>query len=158
MLWHGLHSFAARFFCAFSLHTNADANRPPHIEALQSKEKPNFMNKMPKDASAVIAPHWLENTSTVFRTRPPEFRKARRRKKKSKKTKPPLSNACQQARSPPDWINLQSLFSEKEAAAILGISVDTLRRLGDAGPKRRHPSPGRVAYKLGEVLAVADAA
>jgi hypothetical protein len=115
------------------------------------------MNKMPKDASALIDPQWLEGTSTGFRTRPPEFRKARRRKKK-KKSKKTTPYASQQVCSPPDWIKLQSLISEKEAAAILGISVDTLRRLGDAGPKRRHPSPGRVAYKLGEVLAVADGA
>jgi hypothetical protein len=56
----------------------------------------------------------------------------------------------------PDWIELQRLISEQEAARLLGISVDTLRRLGDAGPKRRRPSPGRRAYKLGEVLTMTN--
>jgi predicted DNA-binding transcriptional regulator AlpA len=51
------------------------------------------------------------------------------------------------------------LISEKVAAEILGISADTLRRLGKRGegPKRRKISPRRVGYKLSEVESCRDA-
>ena len=51
------------------------------------------------------------------------------------------------------------LISEKLAAEILGISADTLRRLGrrGEGPKRRKISPRRVGYKLSEVEGCRDA-
>jgi len=50
------------------------------------------------------------------------------------------------------------LISEKTTAGILGISPDTLRRLGQRGmgPKRRKISPRRVGYKLSEVQAYRD--
>jgi predicted DNA-binding transcriptional regulator AlpA len=50
------------------------------------------------------------------------------------------------------------LITEKTAAEILGISPDTLRRLGrrGEGPKRRKISPRRVGYKISEVEAYRD--
>jgi predicted DNA-binding transcriptional regulator AlpA len=52
------------------------------------------------------------------------------------------------------------LINERVAAKILGISCDTLRRLGqrDEGPRRRKISPRRVGYKLSEVEAYRDGA
>jgi predicted DNA-binding transcriptional regulator AlpA len=50
------------------------------------------------------------------------------------------------------------LINEKLTAKILGISCDTLRRLGrrGEGPRRRKISPRRVGYKLSEVQAHRD--
>lgn len=50
------------------------------------------------------------------------------------------------------------LITERSTAKILGISCDTLRRLGrrDEGPRRRKISPRRVGYKLSEVEAYRD--
>jgi predicted DNA-binding transcriptional regulator AlpA len=50
------------------------------------------------------------------------------------------------------------LISERATADILGISPDTLRRLGRRGhgPLRRKISPRRVGYKLSEVEAYRD--
>jgi predicted DNA-binding transcriptional regulator AlpA len=50
------------------------------------------------------------------------------------------------------------LINEKTTAVVLGISPDTLRRLGQRGegPKRRKISPRRVGYKLSEVEAYRD--
>lgn len=52
------------------------------------------------------------------------------------------------------------LINEKITAEILGISCDTLRRLGQRGegPKRRKISPRRVGYKFSEVEAYRDGA
>ena len=52
------------------------------------------------------------------------------------------------------------LITQRAAAEILGISCDTLRRLGqrDEGPQRRKISPRRVGYKLSEVEAYRDGA
>lgn len=54
---------------------------------------------------------------------------------------------------PPD-----RLISEKTTAEILGISRDTLRRLGirGEGPQRRKISPRRVGYRFSEVEAYRD--
>jgi predicted DNA-binding transcriptional regulator AlpA len=54
---------------------------------------------------------------------------------------------------PPD-----RLISEKTTAEILGISRDTLRRLGQRGkgPQRRKISQRRVGYKISEVEAYRD--
>jgi predicted DNA-binding transcriptional regulator AlpA len=50
------------------------------------------------------------------------------------------------------------LISERATAEILGISRDTLRRLGrrGEGPTRRKISPRRVGYKVSEVEAYRD--
>jgi predicted DNA-binding transcriptional regulator AlpA len=50
------------------------------------------------------------------------------------------------------------LITEKATAEILGISPDTLRRIGSRGegPKRRKISPRRVGYKISEVEANRD--
>jgi predicted DNA-binding transcriptional regulator AlpA len=50
------------------------------------------------------------------------------------------------------------IVSERATAQILGISPDTLRRLGrrGEGPMRRKLSPRRVGYKLSEVEAYRD--
>jgi predicted DNA-binding transcriptional regulator AlpA len=50
------------------------------------------------------------------------------------------------------------LITERSTAEILGISVDTLRRLNrrGEGPPRRKISPRRVGYKLSEVEAYRD--
>jgi predicted DNA-binding transcriptional regulator AlpA len=52
------------------------------------------------------------------------------------------------------------LISERTTAEILGISRDTLRRLGQRGegPRRRKISPRRVGYKISEVEAYRDGA
>jgi predicted DNA-binding transcriptional regulator AlpA len=53
---------------------------------------------------------------------------------------------------------LDRLITEKATAEILGISPDTLRRLGrrGEGPVRRKISPRRVGYKVSEVEAYRD--
>jgi predicted DNA-binding transcriptional regulator AlpA len=50
------------------------------------------------------------------------------------------------------------LINERATAEILGISPDTLRRLGHRGegPTRRKISPRRVGYKVSEVEAYRD--
>jgi predicted DNA-binding transcriptional regulator AlpA len=50
------------------------------------------------------------------------------------------------------------LLTERSAAEILGVSVDTLRRLNrrGEGPMRRKISPRRIGYKLSEVEAYRD--
>ena len=50
------------------------------------------------------------------------------------------------------------LITERATAEILGISPDTLRRLGHRGqgPTRRKISPRRVGYKVSEVEAYRD--
>jgi predicted DNA-binding transcriptional regulator AlpA len=50
------------------------------------------------------------------------------------------------------------LITERTTAEILGISPDTLRRLGrrGEGPTRRRISPRRVGYKVSEVEAYRD--
>jgi predicted DNA-binding transcriptional regulator AlpA len=50
------------------------------------------------------------------------------------------------------------LITERSTAEILGVSVDTLRRLNrrGEGPTRRKISPRRVGYKLSEVEAYRD--
>jgi predicted DNA-binding transcriptional regulator AlpA len=50
-------------------------------------------------------------------------------------------------------------INEAAAAEILGVSVDTLRRMGkrDEGPKRRKVSPRRVTYSERECYAYRDA-
>jgi predicted DNA-binding transcriptional regulator AlpA len=50
------------------------------------------------------------------------------------------------------------LITERTTAEILGISPDTLRRLGrrGEGPTRRKISPRRVGYKVSEVEAYRD--
>ena len=50
------------------------------------------------------------------------------------------------------------LISERTTAEILGISPDTLRRLGRRGerPARRKISPRRIGYKVSEVEAYRD--
>jgi predicted DNA-binding transcriptional regulator AlpA len=50
------------------------------------------------------------------------------------------------------------IISERIAAEILGLSADTLRRLGrrGKGPERRKMSSRRVGYKLSEVEAYRD--
>jgi predicted DNA-binding transcriptional regulator AlpA len=50
-------------------------------------------------------------------------------------------------------------ISETAAAEILGISVDTLRRMGkrNEGPKRRRVSPRRVSYSERECYAYLEA-
>jgi predicted DNA-binding transcriptional regulator AlpA len=53
---------------------------------------------------------------------------------------------------------LDRLITEKVTAEILGISPDTLRRLGQRGegPVRRKISPRRVGYKISEVESYRD--
>jgi predicted DNA-binding transcriptional regulator AlpA len=53
---------------------------------------------------------------------------------------------------------LDRLITEHATAEILGISPDTLRRLGrrGEGPTRRKISPRRVGYKVSEVEAYRD--
>jgi predicted DNA-binding transcriptional regulator AlpA len=53
---------------------------------------------------------------------------------------------------------LDRLITEKVTAEILGVSPDTLRRLGQRGegPLRRKISPRRVGYKVSEVEAYRD--
>jgi hypothetical protein len=55
---------------------------------------------------------------------------------------------------PPSWVEQKRVISEKEAARLLGISPDTLRRMAarGEGPPRLRPSPGRVGYRLGDCL------
>jgi predicted DNA-binding transcriptional regulator AlpA len=55
----------------------------------------------------------------------------------------------QQDKSPHDRI-----VSEKEATKIRGVSRETLRRQHERGegPKRIRLSPGRVGYRLSELL------
>ncbi len=52
------------------------------------------------------------------------------------------------------------IISERVAAEILGISRDTLRRLGKRGegPQRRKISSRRVGYRFSEVEACLDGA
>jgi hypothetical protein len=50
----------------------------------------------------------------------------------------------------------ERILGEEDAAALLGISTDTLRRkaLRDGKPRRIQLSPRRVGYKLKELLAL----
>lgn len=66
-------------------------------------------------------------------------------------------------RSPPDaperpltFLELERILSEQDAAYLLGISPDTLRRksLRDGKPRRIQISPRRIGYKLNELLAL----
>jgi hypothetical protein len=52
------------------------------------------------------------------------------------------------------WIELQQIISEKEAARLRGVSVDTLRRQAarGEGPPRLKLSPGRIGYRIGDLL------
>jgi predicted DNA-binding transcriptional regulator AlpA len=60
----------------------------------------------------------------------------------------------------PGWRDRAKILSEKEAAQYLNFSRDTLRRMSarGEGPKRLKLSPGRVGYRLGDVLDFIDGA
>jgi predicted DNA-binding transcriptional regulator AlpA len=64
------------------------------------------------------------------------------------------TNPAPETPGQPNWIDLQRIVSEQEAAQLRGISVDTLRRQVDRGegPTRVRLSPRRIGYRLGEVL------
>jgi predicted DNA-binding transcriptional regulator AlpA len=54
----------------------------------------------------------------------------------------------------PDWMELEKIIDEKEAARLRGVSVDTLRRQAarGEGPHRIRLSPRRVGYRLGDII------
>jgi predicted DNA-binding transcriptional regulator AlpA len=53
----------------------------------------------------------------------------------------------------------QQIITEKEAARLRGISIDTFRRLVSRGegPPRLRLSPGRIGYRLNDVLRIEEA-
>ena len=70
-------------------------------------------------------------------------------------------------RSPPDAperpltpLELERILGEQDAAHLLGISADTLRRkaIREGNPRRIQISPRRIGYKLKELLALYETA
>jgi hypothetical protein len=76
--------------------------------------------------------------------------KPRRDAKESYLMKPNQIGTKPPEPSPPDWVELHRIVSEKEAARLRGVSVDTLRRC--EWPPRLRVSAGRVGYRLGDCL------
>jgi len=56
----------------------------------------------------------------------------------------------------PNWLELQRVVSEREAARLLGVGHDTLRRMvaRGEGPKKIRISSGRVGYRIADILKV----
>jgi hypothetical protein len=55
----------------------------------------------------------------------------------------------------PQALELQRIVSEKKAAELQGVSVDTIRRKSARGELQRiQISPRRVGYRLGDVLGI----
>jgi predicted DNA-binding transcriptional regulator AlpA len=53
-----------------------------------------------------------------------------------------------------DWLRPQQIISEKEAARLRGVSIDTFRRLVERGegPERLKLSTRRIGYRLADCL------
>jgi predicted DNA-binding transcriptional regulator AlpA len=72
---------------------------------------------------------------------------------------PEFDHARPPSTGPPDALDAHRCISEPAAADLLGISIDTLRRLvaRGEGPARLKISARRVVYRLRDVLAYVKA-
>lgn len=57
-----------------------------------------------------------------------------------------------------EWIHPQQIISEREAAQLRGVSVDTFRRQVERGegPQRLRLSARRIGYRLADCLRLGD--